>query len=47
MIDRRAVAEFLAYTGQASLPKGNFEVVNIEDAYPVERVNGLLNAVTP
>ena len=47
MIDRRAVAEFLAYTGQASLPKGKFEVVDIEDAYPVERVNGLLNAVTP
>ena len=43
----RAVAESLASTGQASPPKGNFEVVHLEDAYPVERVNGLLNAVTP
>lgn len=47
MIDRRAVGEFLAYTGEAALPVSIFEVVDIEDAYPIERVNKLLNAVRP
>ena len=47
MIDRRAVGEFLAYTGEAALPVSLFDVVDIEDAYPIERVNKLFNAVRP
>lgn len=43
MIDRRAVEEFLALTGETTLPKTEFEVVDIEDRFPVERVSRLLN----
>lgn len=47
MIDRRAVDAFLTYIGEQTLPKGMFDVVDIEDVYPVERVNKLLNAARP
>lgn len=43
MIDRRAVNEYLAIIGEKELPLNLFEVVDIEDRFPVERVNGLLN----
>ena len=43
MIDRRAVSEFLALIGENELPTNSFEVVGIEDRFPVERVNQLLN----
>ena len=43
MIDRRAVNEYLAIIGEEKLPLNLFEVVDIEDRFPIERVNGLLN----
>lgn len=43
MIDRRAVEEYLLLIGEKELPSNLFEVVDIEDRFPVERVNELLN----
>ena len=43
MIDRRAVDEYLSLIGEKELPLNLFEVVDIEDRFPVERVNDLLN----
>ena len=36
-IDRRAIAEYLALIGEKELPQNLFEVVEIEDRFPVER----------
>ncbi len=43
MIDRRAVNEYLALIEEKELPLNLFEVVDIEDRFPIERVNALLN----
>mgnify|MGYP000087392706 FL=1 len=43
MIDRRAIEEYLLLIGEKELPSNLFEVVDIEDRFPVERVNELLN----
>lgn len=43
MIDRRAVREYLSLIGEESLPLNLFEVVDIEDRFPIERVNELVN----
>lgn len=43
MIDRRAVNEYLSLIEEKELPLNLFEVVNIEDKFPIERVNELLN----
>ena len=43
MIDRRAVNEYLELIGEKELPLNLFEVVDIEDRFPVERVKKLLN----
>lgn len=43
MIDRRAVDEYLSLIGEKELPLNLFEIVDIEDKFPVERVNELLN----
>ena len=43
MIDRRAVEEYLLLIGEKELPSNLFKVVDIEDRFPVERVNELLN----
>ena len=43
MIDRRAVNEYLALIGEKELPLNLFEIVDIEDCFPVERVKKLLN----
>lgn len=43
MIDRRAVPAFLSLIGEEALPSHLFEVVEIEDKFPVERVKELLN----
>ncbi|MBQ6018745.1 MAG: mannose-1-phosphate guanylyltransferase [Clostridia bacterium] len=43
MIDRKAVPEYLSVIGENALPKQLFEVLDIEDRYPVERVYRLLN----
>ena len=42
-IDRRAIAEYLALIGEKELPQNLFEVVEIEDRFPVERIHRLLN----
>ena len=42
-IDKRAVEEFLRLIGEEKLPHG-YEAVEIEDVYPVERINRLLNS---
>ena len=43
MIDRRAVDEYLSLIGEKRLPLKLFEVIDLDDNFPVERVNGLLN----
>ena len=43
MIDRRAVNEYLTLIGEKELPLNLFEIIDIEDRFPVERVNNLLN----
>ena len=43
MIDRRAVCEYLTLIGEKELPLNLFEVVDIEDKFPVERVKSFLN----
>ena len=43
MIDRRAVKEYLSFIEEKSLPSTLFEVVDIEDKFPVERINKLSN----
>lgn len=44
-IDRRAVEEYLALVGEKELPSSLFEVVDMEDKFPVERANRLLNGI--
>lgn len=43
MIDRRAIDEYLSLIGEKQLPLNLFEVIDLEDNFPVERVNALLN----
>ena len=43
MIDRRAVNEYLTLIGEKELPLKLFEVIDIEDSFPVERVHKTLN----
>lgn len=43
MIDRRAVDEYLSLIGEEKLPLNLFEVIDIEDRFPVERGNKILN----
>lgn len=44
MIDRRAVSEYLELIGEKVLPTNLFDVVDIDDKFPIERVKHLLNA---
>ncbi len=43
MIDRSAVDEYLSMIGEVELPLNSFEVIDIKDAFPTERVHQLLN----
>ena len=43
MIDRRAIGEYLSLIGEEKLPLNLFEIVDIEDRFPIERVNELSN----
>lgn len=43
MIDRRAVNEYLTLIGEKELPLNFKQIIDIEDRFPVERVNNLLN----
>ena len=42
-MDRRAVDEYLALTGQSQLPGNTFTLVDIADSFPIQRVQALLN----
>ena len=42
-IDRRLVSEYCAITGQKELDPQRYDIVDIEDRFPVERVTQLLN----
>ena len=44
-IDRRAVEEYLALIGEKELPLSLCEVADMEDKFPVERANKLLNGI--
>lgn len=43
MIDHRAVSEYLSIIGEKELPLNLFEVIDIEDKFPVERIGKILN----
>lgn len=43
MIDQRAVDEYLSLIEEKELPHNLFEIIDIEDRFPVKRVNKLLN----
>ena len=43
MIDRKCVDEYLFIVNWPSLPKSDFIIEDIEDSFPVERINQLLN----
>ena len=43
MIDRRAVKEYLSLIGERELPLNLLEVTDIEDRFPIGRVNRVLN----
>ena len=40
---KRQVNEYLTLIGEKELPLNLFEIIDIEDRFPVERVNNLLN----
>lgn len=42
-MDRRAVDEYLALTGQSQLPGNTFTLVDIPDSFPIQRTQALLN----
>ena len=42
-IDRRAVKEYLSLIGERELPLNLLEVTDIEDRFPIGRVNRVLN----
>ena len=43
MVDARAVEEYCALIGERELPSAVFEVIEMEDRFPVARINALLN----
>ena len=43
MVDRRAVNELTEIKGLTALPTDVYEIIDIEDNFPVERINRLLN----
>lgn len=43
MIDRKIIDEYLATTGQKHIDDRNFEMVDIPDVYPIERIHQVLN----
>ena len=46
IIDRKIVEEYLTEVQAAALDPSHFEVVEIEDVFPVERIGKLLNEST-
>lgn len=43
MIDRKIINEYLNITGQKNIDDKRFEIVDIPDAFPVERINEVVN----
>lgn len=43
MVDKRAVNELIEIKGLTALPADVYEIIDIEDNFPVERINRLLN----
>ena len=43
-IVRRAIKKYLELIGEKELPMNLFEIVDIEDRFPIERINQLSNA---
>lgn len=43
MINRRAVTEYLTLIGEKELPLNLFEIIDMDDKFPVDRINKLLN----
>lgn len=43
-IDRRAIKKYLELIGEKELPMNLFEIVDMEDRFPIERINQLSNA---
>ena len=43
MVDRRAVDALLELLGETELPSKRFQVIELEDRFPTERVRELLN----
>ncbi len=43
MIDRKIVDEYLKITGQKNIDKQRFEIIDIPDVYPIERINKVVN----
>ena len=43
LVDRRAVEELLAIKGERELPGSQYEIIDLEDRFPMERVRDLLN----
>ncbi len=41
--DRRAVGQLLAMIGEQELSSNLFDIIDMEDRFPVERANHLLN----
>lgn len=44
MIDQRAVDEYLSLIEEKELPHNLFEIIDIEDRFPMVRINKLLNS---
>ena len=44
MNDQRAVDEYLSLIEEKELPHNLFEIIDIEDRFPMERINKLLNS---
>ena len=43
IIDRKCIDEYLSIVNWPSLPNSDFIIEDIEDSFPVERINQLLN----
>ena len=43
IIDRKCIDEYLSVISMPSLPDHNFIIEDIEDSFPVDRINKLLN----
>lgn len=43
MIDRKIVEEYVLMIDEKELNKNKYHVVDIEDSFPIERINALLN----